>query len=99
MNKKGHNYVANVVVSFDSLEQAENFALKGTLIGKTVAEDLKAETDDELNALDDLFASGDGVACEVDFEDGFTEAVQKELDAAVNCGAEFTLDLKWVPND
>ena len=95
MTKKGHNYVANVVVSFDTLKQAENFCREGTAMGRVVKEDLKGE---DLDALDTLF-DGDGVECEVTFEDGFTEEVQKELDAAVSCGADITLECGWVPND
>jgi hypothetical protein len=98
MIKKGFNYVAAVEVSFSSLAQAEDFCNQQTMIGKTVAEDLKCDTDEELDELEDLFA-GDGISCAVDFEDGFTEAVQKELTAAAECGAEFTLTLKWVPNE
>lgn len=94
MIKKGFNYVAAVKVGFSSLAQAEDFCNKNTMIGKTVNEDLKG---DDLDDLDDLF-EGEGVSCEVDFEDGFTEAVQEELNAAAECGAEFTLTLKWVPN-
>ncbi len=96
--KKGYSYVANVVVNFSSLEQAENFCHEKTMIGKTVAEDLK---DDDADELDELFASGEGVSCEVDFADGMSldamgvSAVQTELNAAVKCGAEFTLKLRW----
>ena len=98
MNKKrGHSYVANFEVTLDTLDQAEEFIAQGTAIGKTCGIDLE---DPETVAMFDDGA----LSAEVDFVDGIfidslgtiDEALKKEIDAAVKCGAEFTLSLNWV---
>ena len=86
---KGHTYVASISLSLSSLKQAEDFIYRKTEIGKTIADDLQEQ------GILDAFESGDDMIADVDFPDGMSEAVQKELDAAVRVGAEFTLTLRW----
>lgn len=96
MKKRGHSYVANFEVTFESEDQAEEFIAQGTAIGKTCGIDLE---DPEVIAM---FDDG-GLSAEVDFVDGIfidslgtiDEDLKKEIDAAVKCGAEFTLSLRW----
>ncbi len=87
---KGHNYVASVKVSLNTLKSAENFCYQQTLIGKAVAEDLK---EDDILAF---FDEGKQLSCDVDFEDDFEEALCEELSAAIHAGAELSLTLKYV---
>ncbi len=98
MNKKrGHSYVANFEVTLDTLDQAEEFIAQGTAIGKTCGIDLE---DPETVAMFDDGALSGGVG----FGGGnfigslgtVGGALKKEIDAAVKCGAEFTLSLNWV---
>ncbi|KKL83569.1 hypothetical protein LCGC14_1973370 [marine sediment metagenome] len=97
MKKRGHSYVANFEVTFDTQEQAEEFIAQGTSIGKRCEIDLE---DPELVAMFDE----SGVSAEVDFVGGIfvdsvgtiDEELKKEIDAAAACGAEFTLSLRWV---
>lgn len=89
---KGHHYVASIEISLGTLKAAENFCHQQTLIGKAVAEDLKE--DDVM----EVFADGQKMTCDVDFEDDFEEGIFEELSAAIHAGAEVTLKFKWVKN-
>ncbi len=87
--KKGYDYVANVVVTVSTFEQAENFCYQKTLMGEPINADLKEE---DILAL---FADGTKLSAEVDFEDDFEEAVTDELSAALASGAEITIKFRW----
>ena len=92
IRKTGKSYEANLQISFESEKQAKDFASKGTAAGERVTYDLE---DPEVQ---ELFETGGPLICEIIYPDAFDEAVQKEIDAAMHCGAELELAFSWADN-
>ena len=92
MSKKGRDYVVAVEIMFSDIAQAEEFIACKTPAGERIALDLE---DEEVIAL---FDTSDGMVSEIDYPGGLDDVggiIQEELLAAVKCGAEFSLQVKW----
>ncbi len=91
--RKGHTYVADIQIILTDLQQAENFAMQGTVIGDQVKLDL------EDDAIVETLVGGEDMVVSVNYPDGLDEDAEKELKAAAHVGAELLLELIWEKNE
>ncbi|KKL83570.1 hypothetical protein LCGC14_1973380 [marine sediment metagenome] len=92
MSKTTRDYVVAIEIKFSTVPQAEEFVTCKTPAGERIALDIEDEE------IIDLFDTSDGMVAELDYPgrlDGIGELIQAELLAAVKCGADFRLKLKW----
>lgn len=85
--------MAEIQIILTDLQQAEDFAMHGTVIGAQVKIDL--DDDDIVTKL----VGGEELVVSVNYPDGLDEDAEKELKAAAHVGAELSLELLWEKNE